>query len=400
MATDRLSAFPDRVLQCVVSHLSVSDAVRTSLLSLRWRTLWRQGDAVNLDSEDYDDGDDDGVRAGRELFRDALAAVGADGRRPVRRLSIVVFSGFQRDFVRGIMRTTPGMDAILATPAIKRLEELRLDLSSEFCPAYDVYTLPASRVPCWSLRLLELKGCTLGPRGAAAPFGRLETLKLVSCKSSLEGLQAMLDGAPNLVGLWLEHVIFTAEELGSDWHAVMSKRRLLLCCPHATVSVTVMHCHRTGGLDIDAPSVRSLRYTGLLEHFPFSSATPKYPSGETPPHALFWESIGRFSRLRVLKLVLLDINDIAVRSEEEDVFLKVFPDLKFLELQGSLEVHSHGAAVAIANLLLCCPAIQEFHLKCKLHGDLYSSFKRTMPQSDEKKSPVGPRKIHRITQEA
>jgi hypothetical protein len=45
---------------------------------------------------------------------------------------------------------------------------------------------------------------------------------------------------------------------------------------------------------------------------------------------VFWESIGRFSRLRVLKLKILDINDVAVLNAEEDVFLKAFPELVFL----------------------------------------------------------------------
>jgi len=104
---------------------------------------------------------------------------------------------------------------------------------------------------------------------------------------------------------------------------------------------------------------------------------------------VFWESIGRFTRLRILKLELLDINDIAVRPEEEDVFLKPFPDLEFLELQGSYEVDNHGAAVAMANLLRCCPALQDFHLRCKLHGDWYGHSKWSLHVSDEKKARLG-----------
>ncbi|CAL5047019.1 unnamed protein product [Urochloa decumbens] len=414
MAADRLSALPDRVLQRVVSHLPVGDAARTSLLSRRLRTIWLQADGVNLDSRSYYGGDYDGGKVGRQLFHAALAALGAAGRRPVRSLSVFADSSFQNDFLEDIMRVSPGMDAVLAAPATRRLEELHMELSAEFCQTCDEYVLPASLLllPCQpSLRVLDLDGLTLGPPCAAADFGRLETLKLASCKTSLEGLQAMLDAAPRLARLCLKGVSFTAE--GLDWEA-RTKRRLLLRCPDATVSVAVIHCHGTSGLDIDAPSARSLRYKGYLEHFPFGPASPSGPpvnlqhvevsvctecsnnrryrreAQQAPPHALFWGSIGRFRRLRVLKLELLDINDIAVlRSEEEDgVFLKPFPELVFLELKGSYEVDSHAAAVAIANLLHCSPALQVFHLKCKLHGDLRAVPKR-LHLTDERKARLG-----------
>ncbi|PVH35086.1 hypothetical protein PAHAL_7G103200 [Panicum hallii] len=357
-------------------------------------------DAMNLDSRCYPDYDYDGRRVGRRLFRDALANVGRRGRRrPVRRLSVLVDSYYQNDYLVEVMRTTPGMDSVLTAPALQRLEELQVELRSEFCQTGHEYVLPASRVPWRSLRVLDLYGCTLGPPAAAAVFGRLETLKMVFCWASLEGLQSMVDAAPNLAGIWLERVMFEGE------YAVISKRRVLLRCPAATAAVTVINCRRTDGLDIDAPGARSLCYTGFLEHFPFGPAAPpgilehvqlsfctaprcaNPPSSrEAPPRAVFWESIGRFSCLQVLKLKLLDINDIAVRPEEEDVFLKPFPDLKFLELQGSYEVDSHGAAVAIANLLRCCPALHEFHLRCKLHGDRYAHPRRSLHLSDEKKA--------------
>ncbi|OEL32426.1 hypothetical protein BAE44_0006555 [Dichanthelium oligosanthes] len=223
------------------------------------------------------------------------------------------------------------MDALLAAPASSSRGP-----TSTCCPRA---ASRASASGCWS------SGCTLGPPGGAASFfGRLTTLKMVSCNSSPETLQAMLAAAPSLARLWLEGVRFTGDE---------SKRRVLLRCPDATVSVTVMHCHRTAGLDVDAPSARSLRYTGFLEHFPFSSATPSGPPVNLQRVQLSLCTARWFSRLQDLKLELLDINDIAVRSEEEGGMLfKAFPELKFLELEGSHEVDSHGAAAAIANLLL------------------------------------------------
>jgi hypothetical protein len=403
---DRLSALPDSVLARVLSSLHLKAAVQTSVLSKRWRTLWREADGVNLDTRHYRDIDYDGAKLGREFFRDALAAVGTDGRCPVRRLSVRADSYFQNDFLQDIMRTSPGMDALLAAPAMRRLEELRMELTAEFCQTREEYELPAGLLPGTSLQVLDIGGCTLGSPGTnGAIFSCLKTLRMVGCVTSSETLQSMLDTAPNLSTLWLEYVSFPSFELaGLEWATAMSmRRRILLRCPNATVSVTLMHCHCswTDGVDLDAPGVRTLRYTGFLEHFPFSSAAPsglpanlqhmelcfctsrctcRLPSrmGVAEPRAIFWESIGRFSRLRFLQLELWVINDIAVQLEQEDRFLKVFPDLRFLKLKGSCQEDRHGAAVAIANLLQCCPSMQEFHLKCDLHCDPYAFPRRRL----------------------
>ncbi|TVU15690.1 hypothetical protein EJB05_39225, partial [Eragrostis curvula] len=414
MAADCLSALPDSVLLQVLSFLPAGAAARTSALSRRWRALWLQADAVNLDTRCYWDDDYDGGIAGRWLFRDAMAAVTAGGRCPVRSLSVRVVSSNHKDYCEDVMRTSPGLDAVLAAPATRNLEELRLVLRAEFDWLCD-YELPTHRLPCASsLRVLELAGCALGPpAGGGGPvFGRLDTLSLASCQSPPANLQAVLDAAPNLAALLLDGFSFTAEEeLGRDSHAVMRKRRLLLRCPRSLAAVTLLHCHGTDGLDLDALGVRFLRYEGYLEHFPFTSAaTPPSgmpvnlqhaelrfcrrccnpPSTKARPHAKFWESIGSFGRLRFLKLKLLDINDIAVHPEQEATFLKEFPDLKYLELKGSYEDDKLGAAVAIANFLHCCPALQELRLKFKIHGDLYAwPMPKRIDLSEGRKAQLG-----------
>ncbi|XLR02119.1 hypothetical protein S83_068317 [Arachis hypogaea] len=37
---DRITNLPDNFIQCILSSLQTKDAVRTSLLSRRWRTQW------------------------------------------------------------------------------------------------------------------------------------------------------------------------------------------------------------------------------------------------------------------------------------------------------------------------------------------------------------------------
>ncbi|KAF8668773.1 hypothetical protein HU200_051963 [Digitaria exilis] len=101
-------------------------------------------DTLNLDSRAYRDGDYNGRRVGNKLFRDALAE---HQRRQVRKLSVLADSYFQNDFLQGIMSASPGMDALLAAPALRRLEELRLELRAEFFPGFFISNRTAEPPP-------------------------------------------------------------------------------------------------------------------------------------------------------------------------------------------------------------------------------------------------------------
>ncbi|KAJ1288688.1 hypothetical protein BS78_02G107100 [Paspalum vaginatum] len=52
-AEDRLSALPDGLLHAILSFLPAPQAVQTSLLSRRWRRLWRSAPLIEIDSHDF-----------------------------------------------------------------------------------------------------------------------------------------------------------------------------------------------------------------------------------------------------------------------------------------------------------------------------------------------------------
>ncbi|XBH88812.1 hypothetical protein VPH35_080830 [Triticum aestivum] len=54
---DRLSSLPDELLHCVMSFLPMPEAVRTSLLSPRWRNLWASAPYIRIDHQDFMDDD-------------------------------------------------------------------------------------------------------------------------------------------------------------------------------------------------------------------------------------------------------------------------------------------------------------------------------------------------------
>nr|CAB3479993.1 unnamed protein product [Digitaria exilis] len=50
---DRISGLPDELLHSVISLLPAKEAVCTSVLSLRWRNLWKSAPCLNVDAEDF-----------------------------------------------------------------------------------------------------------------------------------------------------------------------------------------------------------------------------------------------------------------------------------------------------------------------------------------------------------
>lgn len=141
------------MLAHILSSLHLKAAVQTSVLSKRWRTLWHEAGGVNLDTMKYPNFDYDGATVGREFFRDALAAVGAVDRCPVKRLSVRADSYFRNDFLEDIMRTSPGMHALLTASPMRCLEELHMELTAEFCQTCEEYVLPQVSSPA------RLSGC-------------------------------------------------------------------------------------------------------------------------------------------------------------------------------------------------------------------------------------------------
>jgi hypothetical protein len=86
---------------------------------------------------------------------------------------------------------------------------------------------------------------------------------------------------------------------------------------------------------------------------------------EETTRMLFWQFLHNFTNARTLKLkVGNDIKDIAAIGKAKHArLLCAFPGVECLELEGVHGPKSKTAAVAIANLLHCCPVLGEIMLK-------------------------------------
>ncbi|KAL6654711.1 hypothetical protein ACP70R_008176 [Stipagrostis hirtigluma subsp. patula] len=407
MSGSRLSDLPDDLLRRVLFFAPAKEGAATAVLARRWRSLWRSSGGVNLASRL-------GPGAGVDrpwtrhdyplsVAEGALAAARAEG--PVRRITLHLEEKSHAGVDAVMSRSFEGMiDFVLYNPAVRRVEELRLtahmsrpvDDSGGRAPDYSGgwYKLRLAELPSEALRVLHVGDChELVPAfpGEAA-FPRLAVLQLRRCTVLLTGLQGLIDAAPQLATLQLERCCLSgAVEAGAGTApATWVAERYRLRCPAVTVLV-LASCRWPGwapdGMVLDVPKLRYFRYKGFVERLSLASHAPDIHLGdlhfvdEVNPgeHKMldkmrvsFWQFVHNFSDAKVLKVKLnFPIENIAVAKKTDRGKIlgdKIFRNLERLELEGHHVPWSDGAAVAIANMLHCCPVVCDLRLSLKTQG--------------------------------
>ncbi|XP_052135330.1 uncharacterized protein LOC127753922 [Oryza glaberrima] len=318
-----------------------------------------------------------------------------------------------------------GMDVlhtVVSHPAARLVEELCLRVASESDsygvhrrhrdkeeePSTDlgVYGLSLTSLPFEKLRVLDIAGCnnlSLPPppaAAAAAAFPRLQTLRLRRCAAKVTHLQRLIDAAPGLATAHLESVVFNTDDNNDnqsynhrDTGACSS---ISLRCPAAT-SLALEWCGSTdykfyyahstysddddscgGSIAIDAPKLRSFRYKGLPRPFHLKSPAPEttrstavslhfnsdYYLKDDTSRVHSWRFIGNFTNAKTLKLKVDNLDHLAVADKaSRSKLLCVLPNLVSVELEAAQLMNTKKSAVAIANLLRCCPVLSEFTMK-------------------------------------
>ncbi|CAL5094465.1 unnamed protein product [Urochloa decumbens] len=372
VGNDLLSALADDLLRRILYFIPFKEAASTSVLSRRWCSLWRSSGAVNLDVRvPYNVAKHGSLYSLRnELFfarRDAFvraaeAALDAADAR-VTRLTLRVDNPKGGDTYKFLHIDSTGnwsakhdvVGDLLSRRAARRIEELRV---AAVRPGMDASSFPHNeeghdrfkRTYILRLRSMRCKA--------------LRTLRLRLCSLKSVNVQALMDAAPRLATVHLERVFFRANRTGAAKAPAVCLR-----CP--TVTELVMEFYGMKGqersrvdrgfFEIDAPRLRYLRYKGSERQFSLASPAPDMAVLELsflqgPYHA-------RIATM-VLKLKVNNLKDIAVDKARRAELLCTFHNAVRLELEGSHHpTSSKATAVAIANLLRCCPAVRELRLK-------------------------------------
>ncbi|CAL4907642.1 unnamed protein product [Urochloa decumbens] len=368
VGADLLSSLADDILRRILHFVPFKEAASTSVLSQRWRSLWRTSGAVNLDVRvPYNVAKHGSLYSLRnELFfahRDAFvraaeAALDAADAR-VTRLTLRVDDP-KGDHTYKFLHVD--------NTAARRIEVLRvaavragMDASSfphneeEHDRFKRTYKLRLRSMRFKALRVLDLTRCKgLKQASAADALPRLETMRLRLCSLKSVNVQALLDAAPRLANVHLKRVFFRANRTG-----VAKAPGVCLRCS-AVTELVMEFCGMKGQersrvdrgfFEIDAPRLRYLRYKGSERQFSLASLVPD----------MF---VQNFTSVKVLKLKVNNLKDIAMDKARRGELLCTFHNAVRLELEGAHHpTSSKAAAVAIANLLRCCPAVRELRLK-------------------------------------
>ncbi|CAL4907641.1 unnamed protein product [Urochloa decumbens] len=474
---DNLSTLSDDLLRRILHFVPFKEAASTSVLSRRWRSLWRSSGAVNLDVR---------IRQGRlggshrdACFVRAAEAALAAAESPVTRFTLRVDTDGDESVIEQFLHSgCPGVaTALFSHPVALCAEEFRIAAGSpsrrevlcypevpesEIKQPVGVYYcfgfLPSSK----TLRVLDITNFrdfftfTL-PSTPAAFFPRLATLRLSMCSVHTWELQALFDAAPELATVHLESVFFRVCPLvraprtyyvpqppgmrmpllfppgmppPPNFNALIrlfppapqllpQVRPLLpppffhyqppppppqgsqaaqvhLRCPAATDLVLELCGFETQqsdsdgwAMEIDAPRLRSFRYKGLARRFLLTSPAPDMARVDLhflddasklflrfdpkckdeykhKMQALFWKFVQNFACARDLKLKVPYLKDIAaVGKARQAELLCAFPNVVRLELEGAHRLKSTTTAVAIANLLHCCPIVRDLRLNLR-----------------------------------
>ncbi|KAJ4775338.1 F-box/RNI-like/FBD-like domains-containing protein [Rhynchospora pubera] len=192
---DFISSLPDCVLSSILSLLPIKDAVRTSVLSSRWRHLWKATplrlDDTYLRPENPDR--DDGPWG--HWTRQAVSSIFASHHGPIITLCLSRFdeSAFQPEMY------------LFVESAVQRGSIRQLTLFSKSSVLFSTYYLPLSLLNCDSLHQLSLYGCHFPQPLPPSIFPNLKELRLRGVPLPNDLLRILLSECRSLETL---HVFF------------------------------------------------------------------------------------------------------------------------------------------------------------------------------------------------
>lgn len=388
-AVDRISELSDDLLLHILSSLHTKDAAATTVLSRRWRPLWRRTCVLNLYSEPF-------LPTHNAFFRfadGALAAVLRRGDDPaLKKLSLAVDSAAARPVLSNF---DSRIGAILSHRAAAGLQDLRVDClpvagAGDAGDTIGMYKLRLASLPCAAtLRVLHLACCCCysSPPSVVAAFPSLTDLAMTRCMLSLSKgghlLQTIVDAAPRLAMLRLDrvHLLISAAKTKEET-AVLRLR-----CPTVTTLVLVAVTSRIEALQLDAPSLVSFSYGGHpmaislapppanLALVDVDISRPSFFTWKYEPVCRVLRSLGGgdTTTMRAMTLRVYCVDDIL--DDGGGGALPVFPNLAFLHLEAQYLHSRYQTPISLssmAKLLQSCPAVSELRLRLTTKDDSHS----------------------------
>jgi hypothetical protein len=183
---DRISFLPGNVTDQILLHLPIKEALRTSVLSSKWRNKWYTVPNLVFDKHCVSDG----------TFQDP-SGISNKFLRIVDHV-LLLHSGsinkFEiRDNYRNLIGTRPATDiARWVLHLVRRsIKELVLDIGTA-----KIYKIPWCLFSCQSLHHLELRCCRLKPPTTFEGFRNLESLSLTEVTMTQDAFENLIFKCP------------------------------------------------------------------------------------------------------------------------------------------------------------------------------------------------------------
>lgn len=390
---DDFGRLSDDLLRHILQFVPAKEGAFTTLLSKRWRHLWRATGAVNLRALILEEDEEEAaLNAKRDRFVSQSlqildSFVEADALSPLKKISIVV-EARDRQILRRFLN--PELDAfpdgvlplLLAHQVVRTVHVLRIQAIDNvqgermlfqtdlfepdqvsFGPP--IYNLSLSQLPRQHLLVLDLSDC-----GYLAPgldddyvdFPHLHSIRLNHCTITPQNLNRIARAAPSLTTVRLEFTLLDVDG-GAD---------SVLVFPAATSLLIYMCCiTEQASLVINAPMLREFGYKGISRKI---SLLPP-PEGllrvaldqilfrgkETrvlmPVSSNFWNFLHGCIHARRLNVTMWSLEVLAQTRP-----LVKLMHIDTLELNGVYWPTFKRVDFCIGNFLTCCPALRNLRI--------------------------------------
>lgn len=241
---DLISNLPDAILHYILSMLPMKSAVRTSVLSSRWRYLWTSIPCLDFDHEfwistpnlDFDDELESGI--GRVKFVSIVDQI------------LELHAGMKLE--RFCLFFYPGLDYSSITnkwihfATEKEVEELNLNFYME---EGKPFALPQVVFDCKSVSVLKLSSCVLSPFATFKNLCLLKTLYLRMVNLTTELIDSLLSNC-----LLLERLDMI--QCSQPTHLKIYSMQL------RSLMMIMNYKSNLKSFEIEAPSLVSFKYSG------------------------------------------------------------------------------------------------------------------------------------------
>uniref|UniRef100_A0A1D1Y223 Putative F-box/FBD/LRR-repeat protein At1g78760 n=2 Tax=Anthurium amnicola TaxID=1678845 RepID=A0A1D1Y223_9ARAE len=348
---DRISELPDAIiLQHIFGDLSMKTAVRTSVLSSRWRYLWTSILNLDFDTEVWNSIPDNSSKGKKQMgekrkkFADIVDQFLEQHRGPhLRRLRLYFYPGDEY-----CAQTVNWLKLAVK----KGVEELDLDFYMETGKEFD---LPEFILECRSILSLKLTYCNLKAPPKQKGLNFLKSLYLKQVKISDDLVELLLSHCQQLENLYLIGC-------GKLQHIRISSPAQKL------KKLKAVNLSDLESMEIDASTLITLLYSGHHIHFHLKNIAGLQwarldTTGEKDRKVTIHEDprlvLSKFSHVKTLHLSAYFFQVVFAGS-------LIYPDLptavklrNLIELQLSIEVIRGQNVTAITYLLSMCPILEK-----------------------------------------